>query len=286
MANFADDTDVSALENETPVEENTPVYDEDPQEVDEVSEASDEQVADEPEVEEEVAPSTQSGPTPAMLEVAKSWLPQQLVSLARDDKQLQEMVELARNQQPVAEQEEDFELTLPDDEYEVDNAVRKQFKSMADHYKKANSGLKSDIADLVGVVSSLQGEQKEIVKFRQLQEQKSFDRALDSTESDQFGKFGKMSKVQTAMRSTAYDLAKEIQAEKGGDLEEIALQIANEMSPGLKDKKTQQANARAIREQSNGRLGHGGSKRLPEPEATKDQRFDSFLEKLTKQANI
>ena len=276
--NFANDTDVSALENDEPITDEV-VEDQVEEDV-----TSEQPVADEP-VEEEVAESPNDGPSVAMMTVAREWLPEQLVSLARDDAQLQEMIELSRNQvapQPQAEEEEDFELLIPEEDYEVDSAVvRKQFKSMADHYKKVNSGLKRDLSDLIGVVTNLQKEQGETKKFRQQQEQRGFDNVLDSLDSEELGTFGQTSEEQFMLRKAVHERALQIRAKKGGDLGDIANDVVAKMFPGLQNSKKQQNRVQAIKEQSKNRLGsNSNGKRLPEPELSPDQRFDAFLEKL------
>ena len=293
--NFADDTDVSSLMsshpnerddipeelNETPTPDETVEETQDEVEGDAASAASDE--AEAGSVEPVASPV---GPTPAMMEVAKQWLPEQFVSTARDDAQLQDWIEVVKGQetQKAAPTEDpDFELSLPSEEFDDNDAVRKQFKAMNDHHKKISAGLKKDLGDAISAINSLQKGHDENVQFRHQQEQRQFDNELDSMDSDYFGKEGHISQEQYLLREAVYKLAS---ADKSGKpLSQLAQATAKKMLPGLEDKQTKQTYKKRIIEQSNGRLGYGNSKRLPEPTQSREGRFDDFLDKVSSRHN-
>jgi hypothetical protein len=288
--NFADDTDVSSLMSSHPNEREdipeelneTPTPDEAPAEEAVEGDAADEQVSDELEAGTVVKTDSPIGPSPAMLEVAKQWLPSQFISTARDDQQLQDWIEVVREQksEPAqGEPEPEFELTLPEDEFGDSDAVRKQFKALNDHNKKVNSGLKKDLGDAISAINNLQKGHDENVQFRQQQEQRQFDGALDAMDSDYFGKEGNVSQEQFLLREAVYKAAS---ADKSGkSLSELAQPMAKKLLPGLQDRQTKQTYKKRIIEQSNGRLGYGNSKRLPEPEQSRESRFDDFLQKVS-----
>ena len=292
--NFANDTDVSALMQAAPNEREdipedlneTPIPEETTEEVAEVESDAGSAATEEAEIGKVDAVTSPAGPTPAMVEVAKQWLPEQFVSTARDDAQLQDWIEVVKGQEKApaqVEPEPDFELSLPADEFDDNDAVRKQFKALNDHHKKVSAGLKKDLGDAISAINKLQSGHDENVQFRQQQEQRQFDGALDAMDSDYFGKEGNISPEQFLLRKAVYESAS---ADKSGkSLGEIAQATARKLLPGLEDKQTKQAYKKRIVEQSNGRLGYGNSKRLPEPTQSRDSRFDSFLDKVSQRHN-
>ena len=183
MANFANDTDVTALEKEVP--EDTPIQDEVAEEQPVVDDASEEEAPA-----EEVQATVPDGPTPAMQELARQWLPEKFIEAARDDEALKGMIDAARetNAPPPPAEEPDFELSLPDDEFEANDAVRKQFRELNEHYKGQISNLKKDMGSLVEIAKDMQTKQQDQIQMMFQEEQRGFDSALDGLDNDIVGK--------------------------------------------------------------------------------------------------
>ena len=270
MANFANDTDVTALEKEVP--EDTPIQDEVAEEQPVVDDASEEEAPA-----EEVQATVPDGPTPAMQELARQWLPEKFIEAARDDEALKGMIDAARetNAPPPPAEEPEFELSLPDEEFEANDAVRKQFKELNEHYKGQISNLKKDMGSLVEIAKDMQTKQQDQIQMMFQEEQRGFDSALDGLDNDIVGKAEEMTAPQRKIRSALFDIAQDLKQKKGGSLGDHALEAAKYVRAESKQQK--QVYAKKVQEQSNGRLGSGNSPRLPEPGTTVDQEFEKLL---------
>jgi len=271
MANFADDTNVEALEKESEPQE-TPIQDEVAQEQPVEGDASVETPAEEVQVEKP------DGPTPAMQELARQWLPEQFITAARDDEALKGMIDAARDSKapPPPVEEPEFELSLPEEEFEANDAVRKQFKELNEHYKGQISTLKKDMGTLVDIAKDMQEKQQAQVQQMFHEEQRGFDMVLDDLGSDVVGVAEELSAPQRKIRSALYDIAQDMKEKKGGSLKDHALEAAKYIR--IESKQQKQAYAKKVKEQSNGRLGSGNSPRLPEPAKSKEQALEDFLE--------
>jgi len=254
-----------------------------------VEEEVEEEVIEEPE-EEEIIPDPPriDGPTPAMETVARqAGIPPKLVALARDDKQLQEMIGLTEEQQeqPVPEAEvPKFDITLPEDEYGSDNATREQFIKMRDHYEGILSGFRDDMSSIVGAVKGMHEEQTESVKRREANVQRGFDTALDSLDSDTFGKTGDtMSETNKGVRSVAFGPYQRLKNENPSlsDLDAMKMAV-KETFPEMTDNNKAKQQRQSLQKQSRQRLGSGQSKPAPESGPDRDERFEDFLSKLGK----
>jgi len=255
----------------------------------EAVEEAEETVIEEPE-EEEIIPDPPriDGPTPAMETVARqAGIPPKLVALARDDRQLQEMIGLTeeRQEQPAYEAEiPKFDITLPEDEYGSDNATREQFVKMRDHYEGILSGFRDDMSSIVGAVKGMHEEQTEGIKRREANMQRGFDTALDSLNSGTFGKTGDtMSETNKGVRSVAFGPYQRLKNENPNlsNLEAATL-AAKETFPEMTDNNKAKQQRQSLQKQSRQRLGSGQSKPAPESGPDREERFDDFLAKLGK----
>ena len=276
MPNFADDTNVEVLEKETAqAPEDTPIQDEVVEDDAVVAEKPDEEVQEE-------APPQPEGASPAMQELARQWLPEKFIEVARDDDQLKGMIDAAREANaapPPQEEEPDFELKWPDDEdLEVPEVVRKKVTELNDHYTGQIKQLKKDMGSLVGIAKDMQQKQEAQVQQLQFEEQRGFDEELDNMDNDIVGKFGSMSEGQILIREALFKQAQAIKEKKGGSLRSHVPEVAKLVRAESKQQK--QAYSTKVREQSNGRLGSGNSPRLPEPAKSKEKEFEEFLEKM------
>lgn len=276
MPNFADDTNVEVLEKETTqAPEETPIVDE--------AVVEDDAVVEEKPDEEVQAPQPE-GTSPAMQELARQWLPEKFIEVARDDEQLKGMIDAAREanaappRQEVAEEPE-FELKWSDDDdLEVPDAVRKKVTELNDHYKNQIGQLKKDLGVLAGFARDMQQKQDAQAQQLHFEEQRGFDEELDSMDNDIVGKFGSMTDGQNLIREALFKQALALKEKKGGSLRSHVPEVVKLIRAESKQQK--QAYAAKIREQSNGRLGSGNSPRLPEPAKPKLQEFREFLDKL------
>ena len=277
--NFADDTNVEVLEKELP--EDTTIQDD--------AVIQDDAGVEEKPAEEEVqaeavveATPEPDGPTPAMQELAKQWLPDKLIGIATDDKQLQGMIEMAREEgtAPPAKEEKDFELSLPEEEFEAGDAVRKQFSALNDFYKGKFQQSTKDMQTLVGIVKNIQGQQEAQVQNAQFEEQRGFDEELDAMDNDVVGKFGAMSDGQGLIREALYKQAQSLKDKKGGTLRSHVAEVAKLVRAETKQQK--QAYQSKVKEQSNGRLGTGNSQRMPELEKSRVDKMGDFLVEIGK----
>lgn len=270
--NFADDTSVEVLEKEQ-VDE-TPIQDEAVQD-----DAGTEEKPAEEEVQPEEPPKV-DGPTPAMQELAKQWIPPSLLATAKDDEQLQAWIEMARKEDTAlpSQEEPDFELSLPEEEFEAGDAVRKQFSALNDFYKGKFKQSNKDMQTLVGIVKNIQGQQETAVQQAQFEEQRGFDEELDAMDNDIVGKFGAMNDGQGLIREALFKQAQSIKEKKGGTLRSHVAEVAKLVRAETKQQK--QAYQSRVKEQSNGRLGTGNSQRMPELELSQDKQMANFLSKI------
>ena len=227
------------------------------------------------------------GPTPAMETVARqAGIPPKLVALARDDKQLQEMIALTeeRREEPVQEEAPKFEISLPEDEYGSDNAVREQFVALRDHYEGILNGFREDMSSVVGAVRGIHDEHTESVKQDEAFVQRGFDDAMDAFESDVLGKAGEsMGETQRGIRSTLYGpYQKILKANPALSKKDAAEKAAREGLPGLIDNNKAKQQRQSLQKQSRQRLGSGQSVPAPEIGPDRDERMDAFLSKLGK----
>jgi len=212
-----------------------------------------------------------------MQELARQWLPEKFIEAARDDEALKGMIDAARetNAPPPVVEEPEFELSLPEEEFEANDAVRKQFKELNEHYKGQISNLKKDMGSLVEIAKDMQTKQQDQIQMMFQEEQRGFDSALDGLDNDIVGKAEEMTAPQRKIRSALFDIAQDLKTKKGGSLGDHALEAAKYVRAESKQQK--QVYAKKVQEQSNGRLGSGNSPRLPEPGTTVDQEFEKLL---------
>jgi hypothetical protein len=242
-----------------------------------------------PEVEPEEAPEpTVEGPSVAMQTVARqAGIPQQLVDLARDDAQLQQYVELAnKGESRPQEPEPEFELSLSEDEYGEDDAVRQQFAKMKDHYSGQIATLKQHFGELVSVVKNVQGEQLSQAEQEAAARQEEFDIALDSFDDPTFGKYGELDPAQGGIRGVIFNQMHELQKKhRGTPIRDLAKMAAQKVVPSIKDKNKAATQRMSIQEQSRRKLGAGNSRPAPDPDLTPEQKFFDRLEKYNVRAD-
>jgi len=265
-----------------PSEDGTPASeDETPPSPDESQEDTvvDDKVADLPKAE---------GTTTAMESFAsEKGIPPQLIALARDDEQLREMVNLAddsKGQAPPAPEMPKFEISLPEDEYGEDNAVRDQFVKLRDHYEGILDEFRGDMSSIVGAVRGMHDDQKETVKRGEASEQQKYDDACDSLNSETFGAAGRdIGELQQGVRALAYGPYQEILRANPSMSHADALAAAVQKAlPELSDNNKAKQQRQSLQAQSRQRLGSGQSKPAPESGPGREERFDNFLAKLGK----
>ena len=273
MANFADDTNVEVLEKETPIQDEQVVDD-----ADKVETPVEEEVQEEKP--EEVAQP--DGPTPAMRELAKQWIPSGLLDTAKDDEQLQAWINMARKEgaPPPVEEVPDFELSLPEDEFEASDAVRKQFAALNDYYKGKFKETTKDMGNMVSMINHVQEKQEALEQERHDQHQRAFDRVLDKMDVEIVGQCKDLDTGQRTIRAALYDQVREHQQKNGGDTSTVTDEIAAKMLRGVQTKQQKQAYQSKVKDQANGRLGTGNSPRMPELELTPEQGLAQFITKL------
>lgn len=259
-----------------------------PEETEEPSEKTSVETPDEqPETDETVTPpASAEGPSAAMQEVAiQSGLPEQLVSLARDDAQLREMVGLARNsrqEETPAEPEADvFEISLPEDEFDKDDPIRQEFEKMQGFYTKKLDRLKDDMGVLVNVASELHQAHEQSQQRTQQDFQAQFDGVLDELQNPSLGKFGELTEAQALVREATFKhYVKLHEQSPNRPLTEVAQQSAIELFPGLADQQKAEAQKEKLRQQSHKRLGGGPSAPAPEPHKSREEAMEDFLKTL------
>ena len=225
------------------------------------------------------------GSSVAMQAVARqSGIPQKLVDLARDDAQLQEMVNLASQEEsrpPTPEPEPEFELSLSEDEYGADDAVRQQFSKMKDHYSGQISSLKNDLSTLVNVVKGVHEDQRSQVEQKAAADQEEFDLALDGIDDPTFGKYGKLDPAQGGIRGVIFDQMYVLQKQNRGiPIRDLAKMAAEKVVPSIKDKNKATNQRMSIQEQSRRKLGSGNSQAAPDPDMSPEQKFFEHLNKF------
>jgi len=235
-------------------------------------------VTEEPEAETPVEPEVDEGPSIAMRAVARQAnIPQKLVDFARDDAQLQELVDLASQEDsrpPPPEPEPAFELSLPDDEYGEDDAIRKQFAKMKDHYSGQIDSLHKNMNTMVDVLQTIEGDQRSQSEHQAAVTQDEFDRSLDELNDPTFGKSGDLRRAQTKMRSAACDELPDARKGNRGTSEwDLAKLAAVKAVPSTKYKNKAATQRIGIQEQNRRKLGAGNSKPAPDPDLTPEQNF-------------
>ena len=244
-------------------------------------------VGDPPVEEEIVEPETAEGPSTVMATVARqSGVPPQLVALARDDKQLQEMIELVDNREapggPAAEEE--FAIDLPEDEYGQDDSVRKQFDRLNQHYSGIVSKLREELASVAHAVSSVDTQQKDLTQQQAEERQKQFDTVVDGYET--FGKFGELSQAQGKVRGAIYDEYLELRrANPHHDPASLVEHALKKVIPGAVSNKTAKQQRESVQAQSRRKLGTGNAS-PPAVDPSKDDKADEFFANLRQKRGI
>ena len=245
---------------------------------------------DETPVEEEVpAEPTVEGPSVAMQTVARqAGVPQGLVDTARDDAQLKSWIELASPQEdsrvPEPEPEPEFQLTLSEDEYGSDDAVRQQFEKMREHYSGQIASIKEDFTQLVDVLKNVSQDQRTQAEQQAATVQAEFDRALDDLNEPMFGKYGQLDDTTGGIRAVIYKKKEEIRKDHRGVSEYDLAKIAAEtVVPILKDKFKAAKQRNAIQNQGRMKLGAGNSKPAPDPDLSP---AESFAQKMAERFGV
>tara|TARA_Y100000817_G_scaffold302671_1_gene283828 strand:+ start:1051 stop:1944 length:894 start_codon:yes stop_codon:yes gene_type:complete len=231
-----------------------------------------EKVAEKP---TEHIPAIADGPSQAMMAVAEqAGLPSQLVAIARDDQQVQDMMDLARlnRQEPAAQKE--FGVSLPEDEFPEDDPVRQEF----DKFKDKFSELSSQLADANARVRAFEEKQGSVEHEQFVAQQREFDQTLDSLGSTAFGKSTEPTDASVALRTAAFNLLYERkQSNPGASISELSQMIAEEF--GIPSTKTPREKA-ALRDQASRRLGGGPSKPAAAAAKNPEEGMRAFLQKL------
>lgn len=157
------------------------------------------------EAEASVAEAVDEGPSFLMKQAALTagvdpdWL-----SIAKDDAQLEQMIEVARKNRPAktepSEPEKDeleLEVSLSEDEYGPDDPVRKHLVSWAEKLNKQRTETKQYLSSLAAVANQqLQSQEREV--WHKLYD--PLNETLDSFESPLLGKTGSETPAQKALR--------------------------------------------------------------------------------------
>jgi len=239
----------------------------------------------EPSTDEETVeePQTVEGPSYAMKTVARqAGIPERLVESALTDAQLHQWVTMAGERaEPGPEPTPEFKVELPEDEYDENDSVRKQFNSMQSHYTEQIESLKENMAAVVGLVKGFETEQRNQVEQQQSSTQARFDAVLDKRELPILGKFGELSRANTKIRGAIYDELAEVTNTNPTATYEEQVDIAlSKAIPGFTDTNKASRQRQSIQQQSRSRLGSGNSRPAPEANETVDKKFDDFIKAL------
>ncbi len=218
----------------------------------------------------EVAPVKVEGPSVAMKAFAKQQgLTDKVIALAQSDEQLHELLEDAaakyREAEPVKEPEKapELEILLPEDEFPADDPMRKQVVAMKEFY----DGKLNEIYDYLGLMA------KTVVDFEKAREdteisqlsneQGAFDKHFDSYEHPVLGSRATgLDEDQQEVRQAVYEKYHRLKKDNPKASDEALYERA---ASTWGYKPTSQKRVDAIKEASNGRLGGGQSRALPEP---------------------
>ena len=286
--NFADDTSVDVLTKEDVKDTNTEEADREAR-FDDLIEGGEQPPADEPddqpeeEAEEVEAPApVAEGPSLAMRAVARQAnIPDALVDIARDDAQLHEMVALATAKEDRAPEPEpvEFNVELPEEEYGADDAVRKQFNSMKDHFEGQIKTFQGDMTTVVDLVKGLEKRMSEQVQQQQSSAIADFDSALDRENSPVLGQLQELSEAGRKIRGAVYDeMENAHRADPTLSYEDTVRAAINLALPGYTDTNKARKQRQSIRAQHRAKLGSGNAKPAPSPEPSVDEMFTDFIE--------
>lgn len=223
---------------------------------------------------EEVAETTtvaDEGPSFLMKqEAVRVGLPIQLIEFCRDDRQLQQMIEMAAPgsaPQDDPEEESPYKFTLPEEEFGSDDPVAKQIRAIVDAANAERAAAKAERAAIQKELDNLKGEQAQreqaatAAHYEQLY--KPFDEYLDSLQDPRFGVTSKrLNAAQLQEREAVAAKYLGIGATPGASAEQkrlLAELALRAHAPDVIEKRTKQQPASDPRRQVLG----GGSKRTP-----------------------
>jgi hypothetical protein len=226
----------------------------------------------EAEVEETPAEEIAEGPSFLMKqEAARAGLDPKFIALAKDDAQLEQMIEASIESREVADKtepvvaDEPITLDLPEDEFAADDPIRKALSGIVEKFNAKLEKANKTIGLLAGFANErLEKEEQDQQRVYQDNYTKlfsPFDEVLDSFDSPVLGKTGKLTKTQQAERA---EVAKRYQglgatvdlsAEEKKRFAELAVAAHRSDLVEQRNKKQQ-----ADKRQSRQVLGGGGGK--------------------------
>jgi hypothetical protein len=227
-----------------------------------------------------------AGPSREWLQFAlEQNVPRELLSLARDDKQVEEYVlafgahegvedEPAKAATPALE----FKLPISDEDFDATDPVHVSLKALAEVQSKAIADLKAEIATIRGATGNL-------VQERQMKEtiarEQDYDTALDALGLDALGKSG--SDQRKAAWATFVALEKAL---PNVPRAEVAKRAALSTFPDLVAAKAKTAQLDALKTQQQQTIGGGPAKPAPKHEPTPKEKFHDNLRAAFERAKL
>lgn len=251
-------------------DEDAPV--EETAQVEGVEESADDEDAVETEAVEETAEVADEGPSFLMKRAAvEAGIDPTLVGRAKDDAQLELMIEAARQPaQGDAPPPEDFTLALelPEDDFAPDDPVRKVFSAIQEKWNKREQEVGKALSALTAF-ANMQLQREDRQEWSSLYA--PFDKALDAFESPLLGTSGKLSDKQRAERAAiaekyaALGASADMPAEELQRFAELAVAAARKDLIEQRNKKQQ-----AATRQQKQVTGGGGPQRTVQRVKTRD----------------
>jgi len=227
--------------------------------------------AEETKAEAEPKPRKVEGPSIAMKAMAKrEGVPDDIIAIADSDEHLDTFIKhytqlRAEEQakQAEAEKEKPFTLSLPEDDFDNDDPVRKQFSEVVNHFEGKLASVYNYLGQLADIAIKTEEAVKSATEEKVFDEQGAFDDFIDELESPVLGnrRGDAIPSAGQKMRQAIYWQYKELEAEHPRTSKaKLMAQAAEEF--GFTSKQAQRQNA--IVESNSRRLGGGSSKPLPE----------------------
>lgn len=137
-------------------------------------------------------------------------LPDALIATATSDEQLQTFVEFAAEKAKPAEkqeqppEEESFQLDLPEDEFPVDDSVRKNLEAMNKFYAEKHEKYLGYFGEMAEALVNIHQQQQSMTQQESAKVQQTFDSRLDGYNDPVLGQAATLDGVGLKMRNAVY----------------------------------------------------------------------------------